>query len=260
MDLTAQLRGSLISQNLPLPSSTLLSTLITARTPPPPLASLVASARSRLLACDLSAGAAAGILDAALTSLPLGVDTPQAKEARLPRDVHVQVLDIEDLSASRWDQVLELEAVALGERTRGREIVRVVADGEDGEENAAQSQLRRQAAGGAGGGDGQDNSHAATAGVSSRSATHRLVLQDCKGKKVFGLELKRVDRLGVGRTAIGEKMLLRAGTVVARGVVLLAPESCVLLGGRVEAWHKAWVDGRLERLKEAAGAGSGDLR
>jgi RecQ-mediated genome instability protein 1 len=76
------------------------------------------------------------------------------------------------------------------------------------------------------------------------------VLQDCKGTKVFALELRRHDGIGVGKTQIGEKILLKAGTVVARGMILLEPDKCLLLGGKIEAWQKTWVDGRLARLKE----------
>ena len=72
---------------------------------------------------------------------------------------------------------------------------------------------------------------------------------------MHAIELRRVERIAVGKTVIGEKILLRVGTVVARGVVLLEPAQCVLLGGKVEAWHRAWVDGRLARLREAVGAG-----
>jgi RecQ-mediated genome instability protein 1 len=38
--------------------------------------------------------------------------------------------------------------------------------------------------------------------------------------------------------------------VIARGMVLLEPDKCIMLGGKIEAWQKAWVDGRLTRLKE----------
>ncbi|PHH80331.1 hypothetical protein CDD80_1970 [Ophiocordyceps camponoti-rufipedis] len=91
-----------------------------------------------------------------------------------------------------------------------------------------------------------------TTGEARAGATHRLVLQDCRGTRVFAVELRRVERVGVGSTAMGEKILLRAGTVVARGTVLLAPETCLLLGGRVDAWHDVWAAGRLRRLEEAA--------
>ncbi|PFH61977.1 hypothetical protein XA68_15639 [Ophiocordyceps unilateralis] len=154
-----------------------------------------------------------------------------AASVKLTRDTHVQVLDVEDLSLSRWDQVEVLREVTRGERTMGRRIVRV-QDDDDG-----------------GGGGEVDASVEAPA---RPAATHRLVLQDCRGTRVYAVELRRIPRLGVGSTAMGEKMLLRAGTVVARGIVLLTPETCLLLGGRVDAWHDAWANSRLRRLEEAA--------
>lgn len=87
---------------------------------------------------------------------------------------------------------------------------------------------------------------------------HRVVLQDRAGKKMFAIELKRVQGLDVGKTCIGEKILLKPGTVIARGTVLLTPENTVLLGGKIEAWHKAWTEGRLDRLKAAARGGLTD--
>lgn len=178
---------------------------------------------------------------------------PEVPEARLPRDVACQVLDIENLTRSRWDQVEELEAVARGELTRGRQVVRVRdVEGEAGEAGEGDDVPPEDRPGDVRG-PGQGGAAAQPATTSDRNATHRLVLQDCKGQKLFGLELRRVERLGVGRTNIGEKILLRAGTVVARGTVLLEPDRCVVLGGKVEAWQKSWLDGRLARLKEAAG-------
>lgn len=87
-----------------------------------------------------------------------------------------------------------------------------------------------------------------------RNATHRLVLQDFKGTKIYALELRRVDKIGIGSTTIGEKIVLKKGTVVARGTVLLEPDKCVMLGGKVDAWQKAWIEGRMARLKEAVEA------
>ncbi len=74
---------------------------------------------------------------------------------------------------------------------------------------------------------------------------------------MFGLELRRVERVSVGTLSIGEKLVLRSGAVVARGVVLLEPATCKVLGGKVDAWHKAWLEGRLARLREAVGADDG---
>jgi RecQ-mediated genome instability protein 1 len=193
-----------------------------------------------------------------------------SRETRLGREVVVQVLDIEDVSRSRWEEVERLEAVARGEGTRGREVIRVnssaasgdgtgngngedemmmMGQGDGGGQQQQQQQQQREAAGGGGGG-GQGSGAGGP-----RNATHKLVVQDCKGQKMHAIELKRVDQLGVGTTLIGEKILLRAGTIVARGVVLLDPAQCVLWGGKVEAWHRAWVDGRMARLREAVGAG-----
>lgn len=183
------------------------------------------------------------------------------------RDVVVQVLDIEDVNRSKWEAVEELEALGRGEGTRGREVVRLPLGGDDdgGEEGVGegtqqlllgggQNQGGQQAGGGGQGGRAGSGAAAAAGGGGSKNSTHKLVVQDCKGQKVHAIELKRVERLVVGKTMIGEKILLKAGTIVARGVVLLDPAQCVVLGGKVEAWHRAWVEGRLARLREAVGA------
>ncbi|UNI17452.1 hypothetical protein JDV02_003793 [Purpureocillium takamizusanense] len=300
MDLTAQFRASLLAQSFPPPSTTFLTSLLATRSPPPPLPSLLATAKARLLACDLTTSTSVDrAMLAALPSTttassssssssssnnnnnhanrnsaitnnnnaPVASAAAAAKEIRIQRDVHVQVLDVENLSASRWEQVEELEAVARGERTRGRQVVRVVpADDDDGTTDASQTQTQTQtttstttttttsqARGAAGSGI-----PTATAAVpAGPNATHRLVLQDHQGNRIYAVELRRVDRIAVGRTGIGEKMVLRAGTVISRGSVLLTPETCTVLGGRVEAWHEAWLQGRLARLKEAVGGGDG---
>ncbi|KFA66860.1 hypothetical protein S40285_02297 [Stachybotrys chlorohalonatus IBT 40285] len=235
MDLPSQLRSSILAASLPAPSATFVASLVQSRNPPLPLPSLLATARSRILACDLSSNA---LLDTvSLAALPANLSNAAIKEVRLPLDVHVQVLDVENLGVSRWDQIEEIEAIERGERTRGREIVRIIDD-DNGQEGVSQTQQQRAPA-------------ADAARSAGKAATHRLVLQDCRGQKVFALELHRIDKIGVGRTMIGEKILVKAGAVVARGTVLLTPDNCVLLGGKIDAWQKSWVDGRLTRLKEA---------
>lgn len=234
MDLITQLRTSILSQSLPFPSQPFLTSLVTARNPPPPLPSLLATAKARLLACDLTSVI---VIDQSSPSLPQGLDDPSKENLRLTRDVHVQVVDVENLSLSRWEQVEELEAVERGETTRGREVIRVTDDAEQ-DPSSAQTQPQSRPA-------------PPTAG---KSATHRLTLQDCSGKRIFAIELRRIEKIGVGKTNMGEKILLKAGTVVARGNVLITPENCVVLGGKVDAWQRAWVEGRMARLKEAIGA------
>ncbi|PTB62391.1 hypothetical protein BBK36DRAFT_1185187 [Trichoderma citrinoviride] len=223
MDLISQLRRSILALSLPAPSQTLLTTLTTSRSPPPPIQSLVATAKARLLASDLTS---TSLIDpSSIATFPPDIDSAGVAEAKLPQNVHVQVLDVENLSASRWEQVEELEAIERGERTRGREVIRVTAEEDD---------------------DGADSSTTQGSSSSTRAGGANA--------RVYAVELKRVAGIAVGKTLIGEKMMLRAGAVVARGTVLLAPETCVLLGGKVDAWHEAWLEGRLARLRESVGA------
>ncbi|KPM40880.1 hypothetical protein AK830_g5652 [Neonectria ditissima] len=242
MDLTGQLRAAILAQSLPAPSTAFLSSLTTARSPPPPLPSLLATAKARLLAADLCASSGLLLNAAALPGFPDAVAA--VRETRLQRPVHVQVLDVENLALSRWEQVEELEAVERGETTRGREVVRVTADDDSNNAETTQSTQRTTAT---------TTATTTAAGVrpAGKNATHRLVLQDAKGAKLYAVELRRIDGIGIGKTQVGEKMLLKAGTIIARGTLLLEPDKCVLLGGKVEAWQKVWLDGRLTRLREA---------
>lgn len=238
MSLATQLRAQLQSHALPPPSETWLQTLISSRNPPPPLPSLVMTAKTRLLASDLTT---AGLLDSTQISnfyFPNGITTSTVKETRLPSDVYAQVVDIENLSRSRWEQIDELEAIERGEQTRGREVVRLPVNNEGGEELAS--------------------TRPPEAAASAKNATHRLVLQDSKGQKVYGLELVRMPEIAIGTLNIGAKILLKKGTVIARGTVLLDPKSVQVLGGKIEAWQKAWLDGRLSRLKEVIASESSE--
>ncbi|KAK4068375.1 uncharacterized protein Triagg1_7314 [Trichoderma aggressivum f. europaeum] len=237
MDLIPQLRRAILAQSLPPPSQTLLTTL-TSRSPPPPIPSLLATAKARLLASDLT-NPSGTVVDPSMPVFPPTLDSATVQESTISQNTHVQVLDIENLSLSRWEQVEELEAIERGERTRGRQVIRVT-DEENGEADGSAEQTQASRAG------------AAASGVAN--AVHRLVLQDGRGKKVFAVELKRIGGIGIGKTYIGEKILLRAGAVVARGTVLLTPETCTLLGGKIDAWHEAWMEGRLARLRESVGA------
>ncbi|KAI1087958.1 hypothetical protein F5B19DRAFT_473342 [Rostrohypoxylon terebratum] len=247
-DLAAQIRASLQSQGLPTPSLAWIQSALPNRNPLPPLPALVATVKTRLLAADITNPA---LFEAPGPAFPPNLCNPEVKETKLPRDVPVQVLDIDNLSKSKWEQVEELEAIARGEQTRGREIIRLPTgneDGEEGDDGGGPGSAAQQ------GSSGRDTAPNAGIASAARSATHRLVLQDCRGQKAHALELKRIDRIGVGSLNIGEKMVIKRGATVARGVLLLEPATCVVLGGKVEAWQKAWVDGRLARLREAVGA------
>ncbi|KAI3402019.1 hypothetical protein diail_3993 [Diaporthe ilicicola] len=236
MSLSAQIHAQMQNLSLPPPSQPWLQALISARDPPPPLPSLVMTVKTRLLASDLKTP---GLLDPdsiPTISLPSGITNPAVKETRLSRQVYVQVVDIEDLARSRWEQVEELEAIERGEQTRGREIIRLPTNGADADvhhDGTADGPEARSAVAGAA---GATVTQSGPAIGSSNKASHRLVLQDCKGQNVYGLELTRIPRIAVGTLNIGEKILLRKGAVVARGVVLLEPATCQILGGKIDAW------------------------
>ncbi|KAI0534197.1 RecQ mediated genome instability protein Rmi1 [Xylaria digitata] len=259
MDWPAQIRSGLQSQGLPPPSIAWIQTAMPNRTPLPPLPALIATVKTRFLAADLTNPA---LFDSPSPAFPSNASNPEIKEVKLTWDIPVQVLDIENLSKSKWEQVEELEAIARGEQTRGREVIRLPTGNEE-DEFAVDSQPTQSINGaerpgfqGRGGSAASAN----TANAATKTSTHRLVLQDCKGQKVYGLELKRIDKISIGSLSIGEKIILKRGAILARGTLLLDAMTCTILGGKVEAWQKDWVEGRLARLREAVGADNRNAR
>ncbi|PYH39173.1 OB fold domain-containing protein [Aspergillus neoniger CBS 115656] len=208
--------------------TTFLASTTTSRTIP--LSALTQTALFRILTSD--------IRDSLSTSspsilLPTDIFDPTIQERRLNGPIPLQVLDIEDIGTSLWSQVEAIERVEKGEAIRGREIVRTVNVGEDSEAAAAENSNNNNAAGGGGGGDS--------------SGPHRLILQDAAGTRAVGVEFAKVNGIGLGKLAIGAKVVVRDVTV-ARGLVMLTPESCVVLGGKIEGLDVQWREGRKERL------------
>ncbi|PWY92681.1 putative RecQ-mediated genome instability protein [Aspergillus heteromorphus CBS 117.55] len=197
-----------------------------------PLSALTQTALFRILASDFR--------DSLTTStpsslLPADIFDPTVQERRLPGPVAVQVLDIEDIGTSLWSQVEAIERVARGEAIRGREIVRTVNVGEEGEDGGVAR--------------GPD-----TAAGGTSPGPHRLILQDAAGTRAVGVEVRRVSGVALNRMAIGAKMVLRNVTV-ARGMVLLTPECVTLLGGKIEALDQAWREARKAKLLARITAG-----
>lgn len=93
---------------------------------------------------------------------------------------------------------------------------------------------------------------APTAGPNAVSkGPFKLLLQDWKGGKIYGFELRKVEKVGYPPVmSIGCKVLLKGGAKVARGMILLEPSSMAVVGGRVEGLDKAWVEGREKSLRE----------
>lgn len=226
----AALSTALTSQALPKPNAAWLHSIISGQRPSTPFPAILATAKLRLLASDLTL---AGLLDLRTPSLPRDLSDPSVKSLKLQQDVVVQVLGVEDTSRSRWEQIEAMEAVERGEMTRGREVIRVVPEEADE-------------------GNNDPNPARAPQGLSG-GGLHKLVLQDHKGQRVFGIELRSVPKVGLGME-IGMKMVLRKGCEVSRGVVMLRPESVLVLGGKIETLHKTWQANRKRDLREAIDA------
>jgi len=219
----SQLSTALTTSGLPTPSPHFLTTILSSQRTQPPLPALVATAKHRLLSSDISVSPC--VLAASTASFPPNIASPHEREWKISGPIPVQVVGVEDLSRSRWEQLEAIEAKERGEMTKGREIIRVVGAEEGGDAGRPATAL--QVVGWSGG-------------------PHRLVLQDVKGQTVYGLELKTVYGVGMGMS-IGTKMML-SGVTVARGVVLLEPETVVVLGGKIDALHKEWLENRKNDL------------
>jgi len=149
----------------------------------------------------------------------------------------VQVLDVENIGKSKWEQIELLESERKGETIKGREIIRVVPN----DENQLPSSASTQAIGTQAGNQGQGG----------KEGPHKLLMQDCKGRRVYGFELMRVQGIGYPPgMRIGCKLLLRRGSQLARGMVLLEPERTKMLGGRIDELDKAWREGWEQRLRD----------
>jgi RecQ-mediated genome instability protein 1 len=218
--------------NLSVNLTWLAAILSTSRTPPPPLPALTSTAHFRLLTSDFTTSLSTSNTS---TLLPTDISELDIKERKLAGNVPLQVLDVDDIGTSKWSQVEAIERVERGEEVRGREIIRTLP-----------------AEAGEGLGDNPTATNAAGR-AAWPSGPHKYLLQDAKGTKAVAFEKVRVPKLGLSDDgmSIGMKIMLKAGSVVRRGVVMLAPENVIVLGGKVEMWDKTWRDGRKESLKRA---------
>jgi RecQ-mediated genome instability protein 1 len=231
--LAAQISAALQTRhNLSVNPTWLAAILSTSRNPLPPLPALTSTAHFRLLTSDFTTSLSTSNASALL---PTDISDPDIKEKKLAGNVPLQVLDVEDIGTSKWSQVEAIERVERGEEVRGREVIRTLP-----------------AEAGEGPGDNPAPTNAA-GGAARFSGPHKYLLQDAKGTKVVALEKVRVPKLGLSDDgmSIGMKIILKAGSMVRRGVVMLAPEDVIVLGGKVETWDKTWRDGKKERLKRA---------
>ncbi|KAL4996371.1 hypothetical protein BDV10DRAFT_111731 [Aspergillus recurvatus] len=235
-----QLTTQLQSKFLPVSPTWLATFLSTGTHQRTPLPALTKTALFRLLNTDFRE---------CLTPrsptyiLPVDIFDPNVQERGLTGPIPLQVLDVEDIGTSIWSQIEAIERVERGEAVHGREIVRTVNVGDEQDGNGNRSR------------NAGPNTNA-----NGSNGPHRLLLQDAKGTRAVGIEMAPIDGLGVGQLPIGGKLLLKDATV-ARGMILLTPESVTLLGGKIEAMDLAWRTGRKSRLLEnITGTGTGTGR
>ena len=220
--LPAQLSAQLKATKSLMPSQTWLNTFLASQRPTTPLNALVQTAVFRLLASDITT-----CLEPTPSScFPQDIQNAHIKERRLPGPIVTQILDIEDMSKSRWQQIEAIEALERGEGTKGREIIRVVPT---------------------------DEGENLSAAANPSGGPHKLSLQDSAGTRVYGIELRNVEGVSLSMS-IGSKIVLK-NVLVARGVVLLEPGTSILAGGKIEALHKNWKENRKIDLKAAIEAG-----
>ena len=266
--LHAQLANSLLTRHdLPVSSPWLSSFLSSRGSNTPPLPALTSTAQFRILASDITTSLA----PAPPNALPANIADVNVKEHRLEGTIIVQVLDVMDIGSSKWSQVEAIERVERGEEVRGREVIRTVdvmgdEDG-SGPDPASTTTVNAHA-----------NQNAPTTKKLS-SGPHKLLIQDAKGTKVLAFELVNIPKIALSISAsaslpaslnqpqtlqmddpgmfIGCKLLLKPGTTVRRGMVMLRPEVCVVLGGKVEVWDRKWKEERKAMLTALLMEGAG---
>ncbi|KAI4276816.1 MAG: hypothetical protein L6R38_005575 [Xanthoria sp. 2 TBL-2021] len=215
--LATQLATQLANTKNLHPTQQWLTAFMSTQKPTTPLPALTQTALFRLLSSDITTSLASDVPNCIL---PPDIHNVNVKECRLQGPVVVQLLGIEDMSKSRWEQIEAIEALERGEGTKGREIIRVTATEADDDSGAV---------------------------VNKGGGPHKLSLQDARGTGIYGIELRDIKGVRLGMS-IGCKMVLK-NLLVARGVLLMEPANTTILGGKIEALHRAWKENRKVQLK-----------
>ncbi|KAH9880012.1 hypothetical protein J1614_002037 [Plenodomus biglobosus] len=198
------------------PTPAWLQSFVSTTRPNTPLPAIKQTAVFRLLATDITTT----VHQPAACVFPQDILKGTTQSRIVAGPILCQILDIEDIGHSRWSQVESIEAQERGEMTKGREIVRVVE---------------------------QENEGSSEAAVPIQSkGPFKLLLQDAKGLKIYAFDLRGIDGLNTSMT-MGAKLTLK-NVDVRRGVVMLEPGNVQVLGGKLDALDKAWKESRKERL------------
>ncbi|CAO2656265.1 Nn.00g050680.m01.CDS01 [Neocucurbitaria sp. VM-36] len=204
------------------PTAAWLQTFLSTTRPNTPLPAIKQTAVFRLLATDITTS----LNQPAAPVFPHDILKGTTQSRLVSGPVLCQVLDIEDIGHSRWSQVESIEAKERGEMTKGREIVRVVEEEDEGASGVAASLQSK--------------------------GPFKLLLQDAKGLKVYAYDLRGIEGLNLSM-ALGLKLILR-NFDVRRGVIMLEPSNVQVMGGKLEALDKAWKEELKTRLIKTATA------
>jgi hypothetical protein len=148
-----------------------------------------------------------------------------AKLVDIPGPVLVQVLEITNISKSKFSAIQELEEEmgTVDQISNTRRVTRKV-QGIPEQDN----EISRYT---------QTGTH-----------MHKLVLQDIKGTCAYGMELQSLG-ISMKDTSIGLKIILR-NVSCHRGVVLLSPANTEILGGSIPPLDTNRREKLLEQLKQ----------
>lgn len=218
-NLVAELAQHLNAKHL-YPKPAWLQSFVSTTRPNTPLPAIKQTAVFRLLATDITTT----VDQPAASVFPQDILNGTVQSRSVAGPILCQILDIEDIGHSRWSQVESIEAQERGEMTKGREIVRVVEQENEGSSEAATP-------------------------IQSKGP-FKLLLQDAKGLKIYAFDLRGIDGLNTSMT-MGAKLILK-NVDVRRGAIMLEPGNVQLLGGKLDALDKAWKESRKERLIASA--------
>ncbi|RPA84330.1 hypothetical protein BJ508DRAFT_206240 [Ascobolus immersus RN42] len=186
-------------------------TLTLTTIPPSPKPAQLKTLLFRLLSQPISTT----LQPASNTCFPATIHDPTSigKSQILAGPIACQVIAIEDIGSSKFDQLERLEMKARGEAKRGNQVIQITAEGDD----VVALKPWEQAA---------------------RAGPHKLLLEDAVGRRVWAFENGPVDGVGLEMN-LGCKMVLQT-VLVLRGVVMIDSGCARVLGGKVEELNKAW--------------------
>lgn len=158
------------------PRPTWLTQTLTSQRQLPTGPALLASLKFRILASDITES----LQPHANLCFPPSANDANAASVTLPGPIAVQVVAVEDVGVSIVEQIDRIEMAERGEIQRGREVIRVVPEG-----------------------DGVG----AQAGTEQKVKTGpcKVLLEDAGGRRVYGIELKVVEGVK-SDMAIGAKV------------------------------------------------------